>query len=192
MPHKVGLAAKELSCQRGGRLVFRGVSFSLAPGEALLVTGPNGAGKTSLLRQIAGLLPLAGGTLRVEDAEPDAQLPELCHYVGHLNAVKANLSVKENLAFWAEYFEAPAAKLGRALDASGRCSCRAALRRAEAAAGSLSPVREPAPDLAARRAASLARRRLDQAARRRDRRSPRARRHRRGRESCEGEDQIRA
>jgi heme exporter protein A len=119
MPHKVGLAAKELSCQRGGRLVFRGVSFSLAPGEALLVTGPNGAGKTSLLRQIAGLLPLAGGTLRVEDAEPDAQLPELCHYVGHLNAVKANLSVKENLAFWAEYFEAPAAKLGRALDAFG-------------------------------------------------------------------------
>jgi heme exporter protein A len=118
MPHKVGLAATELSCQRGGRLVFHGVSFSLAPGDALLVTGPNGAGKTSLLRQVAGLLPLAGGALRVEDAKPDAQLPELCHYVGHLNAVKANLSVRENLAFWAEYFE-DGAKPGRALDAFG-------------------------------------------------------------------------
>jgi heme exporter protein A len=95
------------------------VSFSLAPGDALLVTGPNGAGKTSLLRQVAGLLPLAGGALRIDDAEPDAQLPELCHYVGHLNAVKANLSVRENLAFWAEYFEAPVAKLGRVLDAFG-------------------------------------------------------------------------
>jgi heme exporter protein A len=119
MPHKVGLAAKELSCQRGGRLVFQGVSFSLAPGEALLVTGPNGAGKTSLLSQIAGLLPLAAGELRFEGGGPDAALPELCHYVGHLNAVKANLSIKENLAFWAEYLAAPAAKLGRALDAFG-------------------------------------------------------------------------
>jgi heme exporter protein A len=132
MPHKIGLAAKELSCQRGGRLVFQGVSFSLAPGEALLVTGPNGAGKTSLLRQIAGLLPLAAGALRLQGGGPDAALPELCHYVGHLNAVKANLSIKQNLAFWAEYFEAPAAKLGRALDAFGLAPL------AEAPAGLLS------------------------------------------------------
>ena len=119
MPHKVGLAARELSCQRGARLVFQGVSFRLAPGEALLVTGPNGAGKTSVLRQIAGLLPLAAGELRVEGGAPEPALPELCHYVGHLNAVKATLSVRENLAFWAEYFEAHAAKLGRVLDSFG-------------------------------------------------------------------------
>ena len=119
MPHKVGLAARELSCQRGGRLVFQGVSFGLAPGEALLVTGPNGAGKTSLLRQIAGLLPLTAGELHVEGGGPDAALPELCHYVGHLNAVKANLSIRENLVFWAEYFAAHTVKLDRALEAFG-------------------------------------------------------------------------
>jgi heme exporter protein A len=119
MPQTIRLAASNLSCQRGGRLVFEGVSFSLAPGEALLVTGRNGAGKTSLLRQVAGLLPLTAGELRLEGGGPDAALPELCHYVGHLNAVKANLSIKENLAFWAEYFAAPSAKLGRALEAFG-------------------------------------------------------------------------
>ena len=105
MPERIGLAALKLSCQRGGRIVFQGLSFRLAPGEALLVSGPNGAGKTSLLRQIAGLLPLAGGELRLEGAGPDAALPELCHYVGHANAVKASLSVGENLAFWADYLE---------------------------------------------------------------------------------------
>ncbi|MGH6832252.1 MAG: heme ABC exporter ATP-binding protein CcmA, partial [Methyloceanibacter sp.] len=105
MPHTIGLAAHDLSCQRGGRLIFQDLSFKLAPGEALLVSGPNGAGKTSLLRQVAGLLPLAGGELRLEGAGPDDALPELCHYVGHLNGVKASLSVSENLAFWADYLE---------------------------------------------------------------------------------------
>ena len=103
MPHRIGLAAYDLSCQRGGRTVFDGLSFSLSPGEALLVSGSNGAGKTSLLRQIAGLLPLAAGRLSLDGASPDLGLPELCHYVGHLNAVKASFSVRENLAFWAEF-----------------------------------------------------------------------------------------
>ena len=115
----IGLAALNVSCQRGDRVIFRDVSFQLAPGEALLVTGPNGAGKTSLLRQIAGLLPLAAGELLVEDAGPDATLPELCHYVGHLNAVKTSLNVGENLAFWAEFLGSNVASLARALAAFG-------------------------------------------------------------------------
>ncbi|HEX9881284.1 MAG TPA: heme ABC exporter ATP-binding protein CcmA [Hyphomicrobium sp.] len=122
MPERIGLAALKLSCQRGGRIIFRDLSFQLAPGEALLVTGPNGAGKTSLLRQIAGLLPLAGGELRLEGASPDAALPELCHYVGHANAVKASLSVGENLAFWADFLNEDGAGLKRALAAFGLTS----------------------------------------------------------------------
>jgi heme exporter protein A len=103
MPERIGLAAHEISCQRGGRVLFEGLSFALAPSEGLLVTGPNGAGKTSLLRQIAGLLPLAAGRLSLNGASPDAELPELCHYVGHLNGIKTSVSVHENLAFWADF-----------------------------------------------------------------------------------------
>ena len=119
MPHRIGLAAYDLGCQRGGRTVFDGLSFAVSPGEALLLSGPNGAGKTSLLRQIAGLLPLAAGRLSLDGAPPDAMLAELCHYVGHLNAVKTSFSVRENLAFWAEFLGEDGGSLDRALAAFG-------------------------------------------------------------------------
>jgi heme exporter protein A len=119
MPQTVGLAALEISCQRGGRFLFRDVNFALKPGDGLLVTGPNGAGKTSLLRQIAGLLPLAWGEFRLSGAGAEAALPEFCHYVGHLNASKTALSVRENLAFWAEFLGGSSATLESALSAFG-------------------------------------------------------------------------
>jgi heme exporter protein A len=99
--------------------VFDGLSFAVSPGEALLLSGPNGAGKTSLLRQIAGLLPLAAGRLSLGGAPPDAMLAELCHYVGHLNAVKTSFSVRENLAFWAEFLGEDGGSPDRALAAFG-------------------------------------------------------------------------
>ena len=66
------LSADNLACVRGGREVFRGLSFNLQGGEALLVTGRNGAGKSSLLRIIAGLLRLSAGRLDLAGGDAEA------------------------------------------------------------------------------------------------------------------------
>ena len=118
-PCSVSLEASAIACERGQRTLFEGLSFALAPGEALLVRGPNGAGKTSLLRQLAGLLPLAAGTLSAPGADDDTPLSELCHYVGHLNAAKSALTVEENLAFWVDFLGDGAGDLDGALGSFG-------------------------------------------------------------------------
>ncbi|HWU73715.1 MAG TPA: ATP-binding cassette domain-containing protein, partial [Sphingomonas sp.] len=43
-----------VTCVRGGRALFEGLSFTLEQGGAALVTGPNGVGKSSLIRLAAG------------------------------------------------------------------------------------------------------------------------------------------
>ena len=97
--------ASDLACVRGERPVFSGVRFSLAGGDALALVGPNGAGKSSLLRVLAGLLPVSGGSLTWNgtsvDEDPDAHRARL-HYLGHLDAVKPALTPRETLSFHAE------------------------------------------------------------------------------------------
>jgi heme exporter protein A len=97
------LSAEKLVCSRGGREVFRDLSFSLPGGEALLVTGRNGAGKSSLLRVIAGLVRPSAGRLTLDGGDPEAAIGEQAHYLGHQDTLKPSLSVAENLQFWAEY-----------------------------------------------------------------------------------------
>ena len=62
------LAAYDLACRRGDRLLFRGVSFELHGGEALHLAGPNGIGKSSLMRILAGLLRAYNGHVEHEGA----------------------------------------------------------------------------------------------------------------------------
>jgi heme exporter protein A len=97
------LTASALACVRSGRNVFSGLDFSVGSGEALLVLGHNGAGKSSLLRMIAGLVRVEAGTLTLADGDPELSLAEQAHYVGHQDAVKPALTVRENLDFWAHY-----------------------------------------------------------------------------------------
>jgi heme exporter protein A len=117
MPIKTSLAAHGIACQRGGRLLFADLSFKLEPGQGLLVTGPNGAGKTSLLRLIAGLLPLAAGSF--ESGDTSLPLPEHCHYVGHANGIKSALTLQENVAFWVDFLGGGNADLDDALEMFG-------------------------------------------------------------------------
>jgi len=109
------LSAVDLSCRRGGRDVFAGVSFSVASGEALTVSGRNGAGKSSLLRMIVGLVRIAGGRLALEGGDPELTIGEQCHYLGHQDALKPSLSVGENLRFWANYFGVGDSDIGETL-----------------------------------------------------------------------------
>jgi heme exporter protein A len=77
------LAANDIACRRGDRVLFNHVSLTLVPGDALQVVGANGIGKSSLLRMLAGLLrPFAGrverwGTVGLIDDRPalDPHLP---------------------------------------------------------------------------------------------------------------------
>jgi heme exporter protein A len=95
------LSAENIALERGGRQLFRNLTFAVDDGEALIVTGPNGAGKSSLLRAIAGLLSLNGGRLALAGGDPELTIGEQAHYVGHADALKGSLTAGENLAFWA-------------------------------------------------------------------------------------------
>ena len=97
------LEAKSLSCRRSARLVFRSIGFRLTPGALLQVTGANGSGKSSLLRALAGLIPFADGQV-LWDGKPVADDTEAhrqrFHYIGHLDALKPELTGAEMLAYW--------------------------------------------------------------------------------------------
>jgi heme exporter protein A len=84
--------------------VFEGLGFAIETGGALLLLGPNGSGKSSLLRLMAGLLRPAMGRLAWDGidlaADRDAHHARV-HYLGHLDAIKPVLTVRENVAFWA-------------------------------------------------------------------------------------------
>lgn len=118
------LNADALTCQRGGRIVFRDLSFEVAAGEAVEVVGRNGAGKSSLLRMIAGLVRVEAGRLSFDGGDPEAAIGEQAHYCGHQDAFKSALTVAENLSFWTAFLGGAKggakAASGRAGEALGR------------------------------------------------------------------------
>jgi len=114
------LVAEGLAGERGGETVFAGIDFELSEGKALVVTGPNGSGKSTLLRIIAGLLPAAEGSIRLEGGGEQAPDPAAAsHYLGHENGMKPVLSVAENLGFWRDFNGAPALGVAEALESIG-------------------------------------------------------------------------
>ena len=90
------LTVTDLTIARGGLPVLQGLTFSLSPGQALILRGPNGIGKTTLLRTLAGLQPPVSG--RIQGAE------DAIAYASHSDGLKPTLTVTENLRFWASVF----------------------------------------------------------------------------------------
>jgi heme exporter protein A len=118
------LLAENLGLNRGGRPLLAGISFVVGAGEALLLLGANGVGKTTLIRALAGLLAPAAGSIRIEGGDPERSVGEQCHYIGHLNGVKASLTVAENAAFWGRFLGRKHDGRDAALAAFGLASLR--------------------------------------------------------------------
>ncbi|MDP1590230.1 MAG: heme ABC exporter ATP-binding protein CcmA [Prosthecobacter sp.] len=115
-------SGENLSCRRGGRMVFAGLGFELASGGAMVLRGPNGSGKTTLLRLMAGLArPVAGRLLWSQNPVEDAEaLAQHLRFIGHQDAIKTAFTVRENLAFWAAFWDTGKADLiDRSMDAFG-------------------------------------------------------------------------
>lgn len=116
------LEATDLTCERGDRILFSGLSFAVGEGEILQVNGPNGSGKTTLLRTLCGLMTPSAGEIRWRDrairAWGEEFLAELA-YLGHLNGIKDDLTGLENLLINSRLNGAPLSRDG-ALDALRR------------------------------------------------------------------------
>ena len=102
------LTAEKLACVRGDRRVFSGLDFEVKSGEVLVVEGANGVGKTSLLRLIAGFLPPAEGAVRIATKEKvigdGEERGRHVGWLGHQDGIKPQLSVAEQLEFFAHLY----------------------------------------------------------------------------------------
>jgi heme exporter protein A len=118
------IEAVDLRCERGERLLFSGLSFSAERGTLLRIAGPNGTGKTSLLRIMCALLEPTAGEVRWKGGNIRRLREDYWKdlvYLGHLNGVKDDLTVRENLriAVGLGGRRATEGDLARALDAVG-------------------------------------------------------------------------
>ena len=94
------LEVKGLACARGEQRLFSGLNFKLAGGELLQIQGENGRGKTTLLRTLCGFIHPLEGEIQWQGksiSELDEDYYANIIYLGHLNAIKDELSALENL-----------------------------------------------------------------------------------------------
>lgn len=97
------LSCNQLRAIRGEKLLFDQLGFCLKPASALVLAGANGSGKSTLLRMLAGLMPPTAGQVewQGEGVRGNAAYMETMQYLGHQNALKPELSVYDNVQYWA-------------------------------------------------------------------------------------------
>jgi heme exporter protein A len=113
------LTLDSLAGRRGERTLFAGLSLTLNPGQIVELRGPNGAGKSTLLLIIAGIVHPAAGGFAIGGGDPEESSETAIGFLGHRAAVKARLSVTENLRFWAALNGRPTAAVLPALETVG-------------------------------------------------------------------------
>lgn len=106
------------TCIRGGRVLFRDLSFRVEAGKALCIEGANGVGKTSLLRVLGGFLTPAAGIVRIGDVDDPDERGKLVGWLGHQDGVKPQMTVRETLSFFAQLYRSDR-KVDAAMEAVG-------------------------------------------------------------------------
>ena len=100
----ISLIAESITAIRGGRVLFRDLRFRVEVGRTLCIEGANGVGKTSLLRMIAGFLAPAEGMIRIGETEDADERGKLAGWLGHQDAVKPQMTVRETLSFFVQLY----------------------------------------------------------------------------------------
>jgi ABC-2 type transport system ATP-binding protein len=107
-----------LDVSRGGRPVLHALSARLQAGRVTGLLGPSGCGKTTLIRCIVGVQKVAAGDVRVlEEPAGTPALRRRVAYVTQAPSVYADLTVVENLRYFAAVLDVPQPEIGRALAA---------------------------------------------------------------------------
>jgi ABC-2 type transport system ATP-binding protein len=115
------IVASNLSRRFGSFVAVRDVSFSVKRGEIFGVLGPNGAGKSTTIRMLCGILDPTGGSATVVGydvkREPD-RVKERIGYMTQRFSLYEDLSVEENLGFFADLYGVPWRKRRSRVDAT--------------------------------------------------------------------------
>ena len=120
MPADEAIRTVGLRVVRGGRVVLPGLDTTVPAGEVVGLLGPSGCGKTTLLRALVGVQRIAGGEVRVLGRPAgDAALRSLVGYVTQAPSVYADLTIRENLRYFAAVLGASGARVKSVVDEVG-------------------------------------------------------------------------
>jgi ABC-2 type transport system ATP-binding protein len=109
-----------LRVRRGRAEVLRGLTVEVPRGQVVGLLGPSGSGKTTLMRCVVGVQKIAGGTVTVLDAPAGSpRLRRRVGYVTQASSVYDDLTVSENLRYFARVLDAPASDVDRVIDETG-------------------------------------------------------------------------
>jgi len=101
------LTCQNIHIQRGYKVLLPNIGFSLFKGACLNIYGKNGSGKTSFLEYLSTLSGIKENTILVNKIDISNSIDEyrsITHYIGHKNPVDENLTVIDNLKFWAKIY----------------------------------------------------------------------------------------
>jgi ABC-2 type transport system ATP-binding protein len=108
MTNSSAIAVEGLDVRRGGREVLRSVSFSVPKGQVTGLLGPSGCGKTTLMRAVVGVQIVEGGSVTVLGSPAgDPVLRDRIGYATQSPSIYADLTVTENLRYFASILRAP-------------------------------------------------------------------------------------